>query len=348
MLLSDTEKQELLKGFPNVELSYETPVHKKVYNDYNEYIMAIPEGKKYFAWFTVFKNQNVCILLEIAENKQICNITVATACFHDQLSYGTIFYGTRFLCKNHQFFCVEDLFYYKGRNVSKNTFSQKLICLTDIFTSEIKQVSYHKYMLIFGIPYMTNNIKNINEKITELNYKVKSIHFRDANKITYTLKYEPSTFKEETQMLYSEKEQQLLKVELIIQEKVDILENVIIQEKIISIIPEKDIPVENKKLSAPKRIIESKTLYKNESKREKVFKIKPDIQNDIYKLFEGDIFYDIAYIPTYESSVMMNKLFRNIKENDNLDALEESDDEDEFENDKFDKFVHLDRSYNLV
>ena len=43
----------------------------------------------------------------------------------------------------------------------------------------------------------------------------------------------------------------------------------------------------------------------------------------------------------------MNKLFRNIKENQNLDALEESDDEDEFENNKLDKYVYLDRSINM-
>ena len=43
----------------------------------------------------------------------------------------------------------------------------------------------------------------------------------------------------------------------------------------------------------------------------------------------------------------MNKLFRNIKENDNLDALEESDDEDEFEDPRIDKFVYLDRSFKM-
>ena len=40
---------------------------------------------------------------------------------------------------------------------------------------------------------------------------------------------------------------------------------------------------------------------------------------------------------------MMNTLFRNIKENTNLDLLEESDDEEEFENTKIDKFVNLDK-----
>jgi hypothetical protein len=44
----------------------------------------------------------------------------------------------------------------------------------------------------------------------------------------------------------------------------------------------------------------------------------------------------------------MNKLFRIIKENDNLDALEESDDEEEFENEHADKFVKLNTSEKMV
>ena len=40
----------------------------------------------------------------------------------------------------------------------------------------------------------------------------------------------------------------------------------------------------------------------------------------------------------------MNKLFRNIKENKNLDLLEESDDDEEFENINKDKFVDLEKS----
>jgi len=43
----------------------------------------------------------------------------------------------------------------------------------------------------------------------------------------------------------------------------------------------------------------------------------------------------------------MNKLFRKIKENDNLDAIEESDNEEEFQNNKEDKYVYLDRSFKM-
>ena len=40
----------------------------------------------------------------------------------------------------------------------------------------------------------------------------------------------------------------------------------------------------------------------------------------------------------------MNKLFRNIKENLNLDYIEESDDEDDFENIREDKYVDLQKT----
>ena len=93
--------------------------------------------------------------------------------------------------------------------------------------------------------------------------------------------------------------------------------------------------------------------YKNNSNEifHAIFKIVPDIQNDIYYLYcynNGDYeYYDLAHIPDYKTSVLMNQLFRNIKENNNLDALEESDSESEFENEKPDKFVYLDKSFKM-
>ena len=64
------------------------------------------------------------------------------------------------------------------------------------------------------------------------------------------------------------------------------------------------------------------------------FMLRPDAQNDIYYVLRSPdepiaANTMIAHIPNYKTSVMMNSLFRNIKENRNLDALEESDDEDE-------------------
>lgn len=80
---------------------------------------------------------------------------------------------------------------------------------------------------------------------------------------------------------------------------------------------------------------------------EKVFLVKPHVINDIYKLYvknkkESLIFYKYALIPNYKKSVFMNNIFRNIKENINLDFLEESDSEDDFENIDNNKYIKLD------
>ena len=83
----------------------------------------------------------------------------------------------------------------------------------------------------------------------------------------------------------------------------------------------------------------------------KVFLIKPTIVNDIYDLYFKNNStiekYKTACIPDYKTSVMMNSLFRIIKENKNLDFLEESDDEEEFENILPDKFVYLNKEIKM-
>ena len=77
------------------------------------------------------------------------------------------------------------------------------------------------------------------------------------------------------------------------------------------------------------------------------FKVKAQISCDIYSLHVADENkpHGVGAITDYKTSVMMNSLFRNIKENRNLDLLEESDDEEEFENISEYKYVDLKKSY---
>jgi len=89
----------------------------------------------------------------------------------------------------------------------------------------------------------------------------------------------------------------------------------------------------------------------NNNKIVAVFKITANVSDDIYNLYildnEKETFYDYALINTYKLSKYMNKLFRKIKENDNLDYLLESDQEEEFENIDTFKFIQSNKSYNL-
>ena len=79
----------------------------------------------------------------------------------------------------------------------------------------------------------------------------------------------------------------------------------------------------------------------------KIFTIKAEIDYDIYTLYENEIKKGIALIPDFKTSVYLNSLFRSIKENNNLDSLEESDDEEEFENCNNNKFVDLDKALSI-
>lgn len=78
------------------------------------------------------------------------------------------------------------------------------------------------------------------------------------------------------------------------------------------------------------------------------FYIEPNIEQDIYSMYIIDInsnyiFYDHLLINSYKLSVFMNNIFRKIKENKNLDLLEESDLEDEFQDISKDKFVNINK-----
>tara|TARA_Y100000741_G_C18243747_1_gene554661 strand:- start:1047 stop:1805 length:759 start_codon:yes stop_codon:yes gene_type:complete len=74
----------------------------------------------------------------------------------------------------------------------------------------------------------------------------------------------------------------------------------------------------------------------------KYFTIKATIKSDIYNLYDNDIFKGHLTVPNYKTSVYLNSLFRHIPENNNLDAIQESDDEFEEEDSTF---VYLDKSY---
>jgi hypothetical protein len=92
-------------------------------------------------------------------------------------------------------------------------------------------------------------------------------------------------------------------------------------------------------------------LVNKKCKKDYIFEVRPDIQNDIYYLYCYDdiklVNYGIALVPDIKTSKMLNNIFRNIKENTNLDLLEESDSEEEFENEKIDKYVYLDKKVNM-
>ena len=350
-MLSNTDKDIILEEFPNIKLSYENIIYKKVYNaDMN---VAIPEGIKCFAWFTTFHNNNCCLIMELNEKKQIKDIKITNACFSSELSYGTILYGTVFYHLSNKFFCIEDIFFFKGKSIERENWGSKLFIFKELMQNHLKQVSYNNSFIVFGLPIITNSIDDMIKKLEQIKYKISFMQFRSFHRMNNYLFMDYNSFKElhspvatsilryNNQNIYTNNNQNIHN------------QNIHNQNIHNQNIHNQNIHTNNNEILIKQTINRNNPRNTIAQTRGFVFIVKPDIQNDIYHLYCFDDFgkeeyIGVACISDYKTSVMMNKLFRNIKENNNLDALEESDDEEEFENDREDKFVYLDRTYQMV
>jgi hypothetical protein len=309
-MLTKEDKEYILTEFPNIKLSYEKIIHKKVYPLKDDYLLVIPEGKKCFAWITMFKNKPVCFILELDNKKEIKDIKIINCCFTTSLSYGTIFYGTLFYHLNNKFFSIEDIYLDKGQELSNFDFNSKLNRIVNILKNNMKQASYNNYFVVFGLPVITNKYDDLEDKFKQIKYRIDSIlYITNISRLILPInKYNEST----------------------------IMDNEIKNNNNIEIL--------NKKFEESIKKIEI-----NDLRQSKILICKPDIQNDIYHLYSlNNQYIGLACIPDYKTSVMMNKLFRIIKENGDLDKLEESDDEEEFENPNLDKFVYLEKSFKIL
>jgi hypothetical protein len=352
------ELQFVLSNFPITKLSYEKLIHKKVCSDF---ILAVPHGPKHFIWFTNFESKHVCFLIELGERnhsnikESIRGVRIIKMPFVDN---DTILYGTFLNLENQNFFTIEDIFYYKGKLLSNETCSwlNKFDIIGKFLENNVKQNKNHgffgKPFLNFGMPLIHNKFEELMKLIENTkSYRVHNIAFRLKDKSgSLVLPFSKvgntgdSLFKEENTKVVIE--QPVVKFNQT--NILDILYNKPnTKEAPVTQVPSKPVPNTNKPIPNTKQV-PSKTLVQRV--KEQVLMVKPDIQNDIYHLYSYDElsktyanYVGIASIPDYKTSVLLNKVFRNIKENDNLDALEESDDEDEFENDKEDRFVSLEK-----
>jgi len=282
MNLNHYNKTHLLKRLPELKLPYDN-IHKKVFSDL--YVL-IPKGKKHIAWFTYFQDKRVCIFIEItlAGQKQINEMFIVPQCYEKKLVLGTIFFGTVFNIDKKKYYTIENIHYYKGKNIENNNEKYKLSLIKNILEKELKSCFLTNKGICMAMPIIESKFDKCIETAKLLSYKIHSIQNRNMH---------------------------------------------------------------------GKNSNYSSTLFKqiDQDIKSKIFIVKAQLQNDVYDLYyykSGQLEkYDIAYIPDYKTSTMMNNIFRNIKENINLDALEESDDEEEFENINDDKYVDLNKCVKM-
>lgn len=315
MELTPTEFNTVMNRFPEFELSYETIPHKKVSTAYN-ICLAIPYGKKCYIWYTYLGTEDICLLLHLNRDKRIIKATRISTEFPQKLALGTILYGTLLEDPDKRpIFVTEDMFYYKGINLKCFDFNETLKLLTDFMKENTNSIIGYSCSVLW-------EIKNTHEVECET-YIPESISSQigyQVHHIQYRCLFDTRPYL-----------------------------NVFLNRKL-HVAPPKLIPQQTPFSSiAPNVEFDySKPQYRYPT----VFQVTADIQFDIYHLFvygknNIPVYYNLAGIPNYKMSVFMNRIFRNIKENQNIDSIEESDDEDEFQNMSEDKYVDIQKTIHM-
>jgi len=303
--LSINEKTAILSRFDAkiLELSYETIPHTKVSPDYNVCV-GITSGGKGYAYMTFQGPQDYCFLMETNKERKIAKIT-KTPIDHSMSIFanGTLFYGTILPTT----FIIEDILSYQGVPTKSLLFSEKLGFLEKFMNTWSGQQKFHIAPLW---PVIKDDSYDCLYDVPET-FRQQPFHhiqYRCLNKTAPYLNVFPA-------------------------------KKTIGAEKRGTTTGSKDVY----ELYIPWRHVNpSKPQYRQPT----IFLVKADLSFDIYRLYayganKSRVYYNVAYIKNYKASVFMNSLFRRIKENQNLDAIEESDDEEEFEDISFDKYVDL-------
>lgn len=360
MELSYNQLSHLMKRLPDFELSYETISHNKVSDKY-DICLAIPVGRKCYAWFTFYENRHVCYLFDLNREKKISKGKLVVTTFESSLSLGTIVYGTfwsvdagqceavdvmdssnygeraKLLTNNlgrqvtlesknssiefgKEWFIVEDILHFQGIAMKNENFGERLGFLRQFMEKSRGEMHTKKHQgLIFALsvmwkvdesPLLGGDDRNdipINIQ-TSIAYPIHHIQYRCSYQIMPYL-------------------------------------NSNINRKMVS---KTTTALPQITTYVPVRMDLSKPQYKLKT----IFQVYADVQNDIYHLLAYGknnqlVYYGISYIPSYKTSVFMNSIFRNIRENKNLDYIEESDDEEDFQDMRENKYVNLEKKVSM-
>jgi hypothetical protein len=322
--LTSYQIHQLMQRFPSFELSYETHPHKKVSPEYNV-CLAIPVGRKCFAWFTFYGDQNVCFFIELNREKKAGRVSISSMPVSTNLAKGTILYGT-FLdnvvhSNESPVFLADDIFYFCGMPTRNLLFSEKLGFLDAFF----RTMPTNQGDVCMGLPniwpiYKNQEYECIYEIPSTINYTAHHVQYRCLNMAGPFYNIMPTRKLVGSTAFGSS----LPKIN---------------DELSVGIRPE---------INARIRFDAHKPQYRQST----IFVVTADLQYDVYHLFAYGrnkelVYCGVAYIANYKQSIYMNGIFRKIRENVNLDAIEESDDEEDFQDTSYDKYVDLEKQVQI-
>ena len=174
MFTSD-EKQNILDLLPKLSIKYEP----KITNAFkSELYYVIPKGPKSLLWYTKWQHTCVCFLIHLTENNAYKDISIVSHSAVPELTsgVGTIVYGTHFSYRKQGFFTCEQLYYYRGENVSDKPFHNILYLLHELFTEFINEpIINATSSIVIGLPVMATTFVEAEKASLNIPYKVYGI-----------------------------------------------------------------------------------------------------------------------------------------------------------------------------
>ena len=380
--LNNSDVESLLSNFPTTRLSYEVSVHKndnpvgggaatttttaaavQVSVPRDSKCFIIPKGRRCIAWATEWNRKKIFAIIEVQTQRNQIPVqfrkfhesngwypgVVHTfdTCFHSSLTYGTVFGGVLLRIDHRsddgrpaatvQCFSINHIYWYKGSQVPNLTLSGHVELCENIFTNDqsLRQVAYTQAnSIIFGLPVLYSfSVDAVYDDafLQSFPYPVYSILYRSN---TTTRVYSQNLMTSVSHTPSRNFAQQPAPV----------------------VTPAPAPRPAHTVAPAPFEYIKPDDEMLTNIRA--VFIVRPNVQNDIYELFvstghprngtDHTLFHNFAHIPDFKTSIMMNRLFRNIRENERLDTMEESETEEEFENIELDKYVSLHKEYKLL
>jgi len=274
-------------------------------------------------WFTIYKTKPTAIFYEldprdhtkikfisIREPHPRCFRVNPDLCAADE--NGTVCYGTLFMHKSHQFFSIENIHVYKGRNVQAMSVRDKSGLIAEMFSDGLGEDGGSGCgggggggesgdpitRVWFGVPVKrATYIDALRAASLEVTYPVYAIQGRfdhqTDNKYFQNSQNTPNTQQHQPQQPQPPQQHQ----------------------------PQPPQPPQPPPQQQPRQ-------------GQRVFIACAEAQADMYVLRcpeSGQTEPEYAHIGDYKTSVFMNSIFRNVRENARLDAAEESEDESEFQ-----------------
>ena len=317
-----TQYNSLLKRFPQFELSYETISHKKVSssNDAanNSVGIAISLGRKYFIWYTYEYggSKDACYLIGLDKDKHICSVEPRKCAIPKGYCLGTVVYGTMYEPEGAPpIFLADDIYYYCGTNLSNLCFGDRIGFLRD-FVKEVGSsgVALPLMWHINGGADQSGIIPP--DLAAKIGYTAHHIQYRLIGRVAPYVNVA------------------IPKRGVIPSSSAGPVSSATVAQKITAASVLKPIP----------KFDYSKPAYRYPA----VFNVTADPQLDLYHLYayggaqNPPVYCGLAGVQSFRTSIFMNRLFRRIRENENLDFAEESEDEADFENMDANKYVNLD------